>query len=223
MWPRRPTARHCQLLGEALAQFHLAGADFPLKRPNDLSLAGWRSLFEACRERAHEVEAGLADELARELDFIESRWPSDLAIGTIHADLFPDNVFFLGDRLSGIIDFYFACTDFYAYDLAVCLNAWCFEPNNSFNATKARGFIANYRKIRPLPAAEYAALPLLARGSALRFLLTRLYDWLNHPPGAFVKPKDPLEYLRKLRFHTAVSSPGGYGLDPPPLGLGLAP
>ena len=223
MWPRRPTARHCQLLGEALAQFHLAGADFPLKRPNDLSLAGWRSLFEACRKRAHEVEPGLADELARELDFIEARWPTDLAIGTIHADLFPDNVFFLGDRLSGIIDFYFACTDFYAYDLAVCLNAWCFEPNNSFNATKARGFITSYRKIRPLPAAEYAALPLLARGSALRFLLTRLYDWLNHPPGAFVKPKDPLEYLRKLRFHAAVSSPGGYGLDPPPLGLGLAP
>ena len=164
MWPRRPTARHCQLLGEALAQFHLAGADFPLKRPNDLSLAGWRSLFEACRERAHEVQPGLADELARELDFIEARWPRDLAIGTIHADLFPDNVFFLGDRLSGIIDFYFACTDFYAYDLAVCLNAWCFEPNNSFNATKARGFIASYRKIRPLPAAEYAALPLLAQG-----------------------------------------------------------
>ena len=223
MWPRRPTARHCQLLGEALARFHLAGADFPMKRPNDLSLAGWRGLFEACRTRAHEVQPGLADELARELDLLESAWPQDLAAGTIHADLFPDNVFFLGDRLSGIIDFYFACTDFYAYDVAVCLNAWCFEPNNSFNATKARGFIASYRKVRPMPRDEYAALPLLARGSAMRFLLTRLYDWLNHPPGAFVKPKDPMEYLRKLRFHSAVSGPGGYGLDPPPLGLGLAP
>ncbi len=214
MWPRRPTPRHCQLLGEALARFHLAGADFPMRRPNDLSLAGWRRLFEACRGRAHEVAPGLADELARELDLIEQRWPKDLAIGTIHADLFPDNVFFLQDRLSGIIDFYFACTDAYAYDVAVCLNAWCFEPNLSFNATKARGLIASYRKARPMPASEIEALPLLARGSALRFLLTRLYDWLNHPPGAFVKPKDPLEYLRKLRFHAAVGGPGEYGLDP---------
>jgi homoserine kinase type II len=214
MWPRRPTPRHCQLLGEALARFHLAGADFPMRRPNDLSLAGWRRLFEACRARAHEVAPGLADELARELDLIEQRWPKDLAIGTIHADLFPDNVFFLQDRLSGIIDFYFACTDAYAYDVAVCLNAWCFEPNLAFNATKARGLIANYRKARPMPASEIEALPLLARGSALRFLLTRLYDWLNHPPGAFVKPKDPVEYLRKLRFHAAVAGPGEYGLDP---------
>ncbi|MEA2783273.1 MAG: homoserine kinase type [Rhodospirillaceae bacterium] len=214
MWPRRPTARHCQLLGEALARFHLAGADFPMRRANDLSIAGWRPLFEACRLRADEISPGLADELARELDYIESHWRSDLAIGTIHADLFPDNVFFLGDRLSGIIDFYFACTDFYAYDVAVCLNAWCFEPNLSFNATKARGLIAYYGKVRPMPEGELAALPLLARGSALRFLLTRLYDWLNHPPGAFVKPKDPIEYLRKLRFHAAVGGPGGYGLDP---------
>ncbi len=214
MWPRRPTARHCQLLGEALAKFHLAGADFSGRRTNDLSLAGWRRLFAACRDRAHEVSPGLADELARELDLIEARWPKDLAIGTIHADLFPDNVFFLQERLSGIIDFYFACTDAYAYDVAVCLNAWCFEPNLAFNATKARGLIANYRKVRPMPTAEIAALPLLARGSALRFLLTRLYDWLNHPPGAFVKPKDPIEYLRKLRFHAGVGGPGEYGLDP---------
>ena len=214
MWPRRPTPRHCQLLGEALAKFHLAGADFPLRRANDLSLAGWRRLFEACRNRAHEVSPGLGDELARELDLIERGWPKDLAIGTIHADLFPDNVFFLQDRLSGIIDFYFACTDAYAYDVAVCLNAWCFEPNLAFNATKARGLVANYRRARPMPAAEIEALPLLARGSALRFLLTRLYDWLNHPPGAFVKPKDPIEYLRKLRFHAGVVGPGEYGLDP---------
>jgi homoserine kinase type II len=201
-------------VGEALANFHLAGADFTMRRPNDLSLAGWRRLFEACRERAHEVSPGLADELARELDLMERQWPRDLATGTIHADLFPDNVFFLQDRLSGIIDFYFACTDFYAYDVAVCLNAWCFEPNLAFNATKARGLIANYRKLRAMPKEEIAALPLLARGSALRFLLTRLYDWLHHPAGAFVKPKDPVEYLRKLRFHAAVSGPGGYGLDP---------
>ena len=156
---------------------------------------------------------GLADEIGRELATFEADWPSDLAAGVIHADLFPDNVFFLGDRLSGIIDFYFACNDFYAYDLAVCLNAWCFEPDNSFNATKARLLIGAYNKVRPVPAAEMAALPLLARGSALRFLLTRLYDWLNHPAGAFVRPKDPLEYLQKLRFHRAVKSPAAYGVD----------
>ncbi len=213
MWPRKPNARHCQLLGEALANFHLAGSDFTMKRPNDLSVAGWRRLFDSCRARAHEVSPGLAEELGRELEVIERQWPGDLAIGTIHADLFPDNVFFLQDRLSGIIDFYFACTDFYAYDVAICLNAWCFEPNLSFNTTKARNFIANYCKLRPMPKAEIELLPLLARGSALRFLLTRLYDWLNHPPGAFVKPKDPIEYLRKLRFHAGVTGPGGYGLD----------
>src|SRR5579871_606862 len=214
MWPRRPTARHCQLLGEALARFHLAGADFALRRPNDLSLAGWPRLAEACAARADEVSPGLGDELARELAFLQAHWPERLATGTIHADLFPDNVFFLGDRLSGIIDFYFACTDFYAYDIAVCLNAWCFEPNLAFNATKARGLIANYARVRPIPPEETEALPLLARGSALRFLLTRLYDWLHHPSGAFVKPKDPVEYLRKLRFHAQVAGPGGYGLDP---------
>src|SRR5262249_10343625 len=156
-------------------------------------------------------------------DLLESLWPQDLAAGTIHADLFPDNVFFLGDRLSGIIDFYFACTDFYAYDVAVCLNAWCFEPNNSFNATKARGFIASYRKVRPLPRDEYGALPLLARGSAMRFLLTRLYDWLNHPPGSLVNPRDPRDLQPNRRLPAAASAPGGSAPAPPPLGLGLAP
>jgi homoserine kinase type II len=213
MWPRRPTPRQCQLLGEALARMHLAGADYRGVRANALSLAGWRQLAEQTAARAGEVATGLADEIGRELAAFEADWPADLAAGVIHADLFPDNVFFLGDRLSGIIDFYFACNDFYAYDLAVCLNAWCFEPDNSFNATKARLLIGAYNKVRPIPAAEMAALPLLARGSALRFLLTRLYDWLNHPPGAFVKPKDPLEYLQKLRFHRAVKSPAAYGVD----------
>src|ERR1700741_815423 len=167
MWPRRPTARHCQLLGDALARFHLAGADFALRRPNDLSLAGWPRLADACTARDDEVSPGLGEELTRELAYLRANWPYSLAIGTIHADLFPDNVFFLGDRLSGIIDFYFACTAFYAYDLAVCLNAWCFEPNLAFNATKTRGLVAYYRKVRELPAEELAGLPLLARGSAL--------------------------------------------------------
>ena len=143
---------------------------------------------------------------------LEADWPGDLPAGVIHADLFPDNVFFLGDRLSGIIDFYFACNDFLAYDLAICLNAWCFEGDGSFNVTKARLMLTAYGKARPVSAAEIDALPLLARGSALRFLLTRLYDWLNHPEGALVKPKDPLEYLHRLRFHAGVRGPGAYGL-----------
>jgi homoserine kinase type II len=211
MWPRRPTPRQCQLLGEAMARMHLAGADYSGWRPNNLSVAGWERLYEATAERAQEVAPGLADEISSELRSLRSSWPERLAAGVIHADLFPDNVFFLGDRLSGIIDFYFACNDFYAYDLAVCLNAWCFELDNSFNVTKARLMITAYDKVRPIPEAEMAALPLLARGSALRFLLTRLYDWLNHPAGAFVKPKDPLEYLGKLRFHRDVKTAAAYG------------
>ncbi len=131
----------------------------------------------------------------------------------IHADLFPDNVFFRDRTLSGLIDFYFACTDFLAYDIAICLNAWCFEGDLSFNVTKARLFVASYRAARPLDESELMALPLLARGSALRFLLTRLYDWLNQTAGALVRPKDPLEYLRKLRFHRGIIGPAAYGID----------
>jgi homoserine kinase type II len=213
MWPRRILPFHCAGVGGALAKLHLAGANFALQRANNLSVAGWRGLFEACRARAHEVRPGLADELGAELDALERSWPRDLPSGVIHADLFPDNVFFRHEAVSGLIDFYFACTDALAYDLAICLNAWCFEPDGSFNVTKARLMLASYRAVRPLAGGEFAALPLLARGSALRFLLTRLYDWLNHPPGAFVRPKDPLEYLQKLRFHRSVTQPSAYGLD----------
>jgi homoserine kinase type II len=183
-----------------------------MSRPNSLSTEGWRNLYGACRERADEVRPGLAAELGEELERLEAAWPQDLPKGVIHADLFPDNVFFRGDTLSGLIDFYFACTDFLAYDVAICLNAWCFELDGSFNVTKARLLLSNYRAVRPIGADELAALPLLARGSALRFLLTRLYDWLNQPPGALVRPKDPLEYLQKLRFHRRVDGPAAYGL-----------
>jgi homoserine kinase type II len=212
MWPRRPTERHCQQLGAALADLHLKGRDFGLTRANALSLAGWEKLVAATKDRAGEVEAGLGKVITDELAFLQSHWPADLEVGVIHADLFPDNVFFLNDRLSGLIDFYFACTDFLAYDLAICLNAWCFEPDHSFNITKARLMVQAYQAVRPIPATEIAALPILCRGSALRFLLTRLYDWLNHPPGAFVKPKDPREYLRKLRFHQGAASASAYGI-----------
>ena len=179
MWPRKVLTLHCAPVGEALARLHIAGAGFQLQRPNALSLAGWKSLYESCRPRADEVRKGLAEELGKELDYIEQHWPRDLPSGVIHADLFPDNVFFLDDKLSGMIDFYFACNDFLAYDVAICLNAWCFEPDISFNATKARRLVRAYDKVRKLTPAEIEALPLLARGSALRFLLTRLYDWLD--------------------------------------------
>lgn len=213
MWPRRIQPFHCAALGRALAALHRAGASFTRSRPNNLSVAGWRRLFEACAARAGEVQPGLADELSGELRLLERDWPCGLPTGVIHADLFPDNVFFRDRAVSGLIDFYFACSDFLAYDVAVCLNAWCFEADGSLNVTKARLLLDNYRQARPLSVDELAALPLLARGSALRFLLTRLFDWLNQPAGALVRPKDPLEFLRRLRFHRSVEGVRDYGLD----------
>jgi homoserine kinase type II len=210
---RRIRLEHCSALGGALARLHLAGADFAMQRDNALSLGGWRTLFEACRARADQVLPGLEAELEDELRTLEQAWPGSLPRGVIHADLFPDNVFFDGPRVSGIIDFYFACTDLVAYDLAICLNAWCFEPDGAFNITKARQMLAAYRSLRPFTARELEALPLLSRGAALRFLLTRLYDWHNQIEGALVRPKDPLEYLHKLRFHRGLKGPGAYGLD----------
>jgi len=212
MWPRRPNPAQCGALGETLAGLHLAGKDFPGRRHNNLSVGGWRPLLVASGERAHEVRQGLADELDVHLAGLERDWPRDLPTGVIHADLFPDNVFFRGDVLTGVIDFYFACTDFLAYDLAICLNAWCFESDGAFNVTKARRMFAGYRRRRDLQPAEVAALPVLARGAAMRFLLTRLYDWLYTPAGALVTRKDPLAYLTRLRFHAASLSAADYGL-----------
>jgi homoserine kinase type II len=212
VWPRKPNVAHCAGVGEALAKMHLAGQNFAISRANALSVSGWRPLFELASGRADGVQPGLCELIARELDYLESGvWPKSLPQGVIHADLFPDNVFFLGEKLSGIIDFTFACNDTLAYDVAICLNAWCFEADHSFNVTKARAFLSAYGRERKLSEAEQAALPLLARGSALRFLLTRLVDWLNVPPGALVKPKDPLEYARKLRFHQSVATVRDYG------------
>ena len=213
MWIRRPAANHCAALGEALARLHLAGADFPLRRRNALSADGWRPLYVASAAGADTVQPGLRDAIEKELTLLEGAWPSGLPEGVIHADLFPENVFFLGDKLSGLIDFYFACTDTLAYDVAICLNAWCFEPDHSYNVTKGRALLQGYVGARPLSVEERVALPLLARGAALRFLLTRLVDWLNVPPGALVRPKDPLEYFRKLRFHQAVTGVRDYGID----------
>jgi len=210
---RRPSPRHCAALDEALAKLHLAGLDFKQRRANALSVEGWRPLYEVCCGRANEVQPELQAFLAAELSHLEQTWPRDLPQGVIHADLFPDNVFFLGNALSGLIDFYFACTDALAYDVAICLNAWCFESDHAYNVTKGRGLLQAYAQVRPLADVERAALPLLARGAALRFLLTRLVDWFDVPPGALVRPKDPIEYYRKLRFHQAVKSARDYGID----------
>ena len=212
LWIRRPNPGHCAAVGEALARLHLAGADFKIKRANALSIDSWRPLYEHAGPRGDSIRPGLCNEIVKELDVLEKNWPRELPQGVIHADLFPDNVFFLGDKLSGLIDFYFACTDTLAYDVAVCLNAWCFEADHSYNVTKGRALLNAYSKVRALSARERDALPMLARGAAIRFLLTRLVDWLAVPDGALVRPKDPLEYYRKLRFHQSVKSIEDYGL-----------
>ncbi|TFF17770.1 homoserine kinase [Jiella endophytica] len=213
MWTRRPGPAECRAVGVALARMHEAAANFPLTRQNGLAPGDWRPLYESCNGRADEVEPGLSAEIEAELADFEARWPADLPWGVIHADLFPDNVFFLAGELSGLIDFYFACNDLLAYDLAITLGAWCFEQDGSYNVTKGRALMAGYASVRPLEEAEYESLPMLCRGAAMRFMLTRLYDWLTVPDDSFVTKKDPREYLRKLRFHRGVRDASEYGLE----------
>ena len=212
MWLRKPEARHCREVGRALAEMHVAGEGFAIARPNALSLDSWQPLWEKSEARADEVETGLKDEISADLAFLGKNWPKNLPTGVIHADLFPDNVFFLDDKLSGLIDFYFACNDLLVYDVSICLNAWCFEKDGAYNITKGMALLEGYQSVRPLSTDEASALPVLCRGSALRFFLTRLYDWLMTPAGALVVKKDPLEYLKKLRFHRQVASSAEYGL-----------
>jgi homoserine kinase type II len=212
MWLRKPAPRHCREVGRAMASMHLAARDFALRRANALTLGDWRPLWEKAKPRANEVEAGLEAEVEADLAALSDGWPSDLPTGVIHADLFPDNVFFLGDKVSGIIDFYFACNDLLAYDIATGLNAWCFEKDGSYNLTKGTALLEGYQSVRPLEAEEIEALPLLARGSALRFMLTRLYDWLTIADGALVNKRDPMEYVRRLRFHRQIGSASEYGI-----------
>ncbi|MDE2238363.1 MAG: homoserine kinase [Rhodospirillales bacterium] len=212
VWPRQIRVAHCEPLGAALARLHLAGEGFAMTRRNGLGPDAWEPLLAKSLPHADSVLGGLGAELQAWLGQIEAEWPKNLPVGQIHADLFPDNVFFLDGKLSGLIDFYFACTDILAYDIAICLNAWCFETHAELNVTRSRALLRGYQSVRPLSQAEIDALPVLARGAAIRFLLTRLYDWLNTPAGALVTPKDPLDYYRRLRFHFAVSGAGAYGL-----------
>ena len=200
---RRPTAAHCREAGIGLAELHLAAAGFPETRANDLGQAAWASMFRGLTNAANDLKPGLAAVIEGDLRQIAEAWPSDLPTGVIHADYFPDNVFFKAGQFAGAIDFYFACNDALAYDVAIALNAWCFEPDGSFNITSARQLVAGYESRRPLSDAERAALPILAHGAAMRFFLTRLADWGATPEGALVRPKDPLEYERKLAVHRA--------------------
>ncbi len=212
MWVRRPKPVHCEYVGRTLARLHLAGAGFELTRQNALGPAGWPGLFDQFREEADGIVPGLRDLISGEVNVLARDWPAGLPSGVIHADLFPDNIFFLRGDVSGVIDFYFACNDAFGYDLAICLNAWCFEPDYAFNVTKGQALLRGYESVRPLTVDEREAMPLLARGAALRFLLTRAYDWLHTSDDALVHPKDPMEYARRLRFHQSIRSPGEYGL-----------
>ncbi|HUI19897.1 MAG TPA: homoserine kinase [Methylocella sp.] len=212
MWHPRPSVRRCAAVGEALGKLHRSGADFAGCRSNALGIEAWPALFEEARARVGEVRPSLGEEIEKELAFLKGNWPRHLPRGVIHADLFPDNVLFVGDELSGLIDFYFACVDALAYDVAICVNAWCFEPDGSFNISKGLAFFSAYEGVRKLNGSEIEALPVLLRGAALRFTLTRLVDWLNVPADALVHPKDPLEYFRKLCFHQKIASTRELGL-----------
>ncbi|MDR3326099.1 MAG: homoserine kinase [Rhodospirillaceae bacterium] len=209
-WPRHITTHHCATIGKAIANIHIKGLSFPQSRTNSLGFNFWRQLFEQEYNQINEIKSSLSDLINHELNYLEHNWPKDLPIGIIHADLFPDNVLYQNDKISGIIDFYFACTDFLAYDIAICFNAWCFEHDDTFNINKASLLLSNYQQIRKLSVPEFNALPILARGASIRFLLTRLYDYFNTPTDAFVKQKDPLEYERKLRFHAKINVANDY-------------
>ena len=218
---KSPTPTHCHALGQAMGKLHLAGRDFGrdfgpdfgMTRPNRQGMAHWQKLFSACRARADEVLPDMEKIIADTLAHLQENWPSDLPQGVIHADLFPDNVFFEKTELSGLIDFYFACTDFFAYDVAITLNAWCFEPDINFNITKARALLAGYQQSRKMTPEETHALPILASGAAVRFLLTRLYDYLHPKNAGLLEPKNPIDYLRRLRFHKSVTHARDYGLE----------
>lgn len=206
-WPRAPTPAHGAQMGGALARMHQAGQDFRQGRENGMALPEWRRLIDLCAARAEGVEPGLAAFLQAELDFLEKNLPSGLPRGAVHADLFPDNVFFQGDKLSGIIDFYFACTETLAYDLMLTVNAWAFDAKGVADPQKIAALLQAYNEARPLTAEERRALPLFGRAAALRITATRLYDLLHPAPGAVVTPKNPLAHVNILRFYHSTQGP----------------
>ncbi|MEJ6596059.1 homoserine kinase [Parasphingorhabdus sp.] len=198
-----PTITQAEAMGQALGGMHSALADFKPERRNILDHDGWRALAKQCGPaQLDNIAPGLAVAIAQELDHLDKHWPHELPRSAIHADLFPDNVLMLGDRVTGLIDFYFSCTDIRAYDLAVTHAAWCFsEDGSDFHQPISQALIDGYESAFTLSDAERKALPLLARGAALRFLLTRAYDWINTPAGALVTRKDPRAFLHRLQFY----------------------
>ena len=205
-----PSPVHCAAVGHALADLHQATSSFKMDRPNTLSLEGWIDLAAQTADGADRCEPGLGQLIADEIGYLQQHWPIDLPIGVTHSDLFPDNVLFTGSKITGIIDFYFSATDFLAYDLAVLVNAWCFDFNHQLDRKRAKAIIETYDTARPLTAAETLAMPILMRGAALRFMLTRLYDWLNQQADALVKVKDPLDYKIRLHQHRALKDLADY-------------
>lgn len=213
MSPRRPDVEQCRQLGAAMANMHLALQDSALARPNSLSIDAWSDLYEGRENVAASLAPNLASLISGDLERLHAQWPDPelLPRGIIHADLFPDNAFFLGDQFSGVIDFYFACTDMLAYDVAIALNAWCFEARGEFNMTKGRALMSGYAGVRDFTPEERDALPALIHGAAMRFFLTRLVDWTDTPADALVRPKNPVEYAEKLGFHRLARTVEDYG------------
>jgi homoserine kinase type II len=211
-WLRDPEAVEVEAAGAMLARLHVAAAGFLVQRDNPVGPTAWRALADRCATAATGEDRAILDEVEATLARLGDPWSDGLPTGPIHADYFPDNVLFEDGAVSGVIDFYFGCTGALAYDLAIALNAWCFEADASFNMTKGQALLAGYEEVRPLDAAEVAALPVLARGAALRFLLTRTLDLLDVPAGALVKPHDPMPYDRRLAFHRKIAHAAEYGL-----------
>lgn len=199
----------CREVGINAAKLHLITKDLTGKRENKLSINSWRKIYIKVKKNCSKIHPNLPEIIEKNLDEIEKNWPKNIPSGIIHADLFPDNIFFKNNKLSGIIDYYFSCYDYYAFEIAICLNALCFEGKNenlSFNVTKAKKFIDGYSNIRKLTEEEKKSLKVLCQGAAIRFLLTRVFDYLNLTEGAIVKIKDPVEYLKRLEFHDSVTN-----------------
>ena len=199
----------CYQVGTYAAKLHQITKKLNIKRENKLSVNSWREIYNKVRKNCTKIDKNLPEIIEKNLNDIEKNWPKNIPSGIIHADLFPDNIFFKKNKLSGIIDYYFACHDFYAFEIAICLNALCFEgskENLSFNVTKATKFINGYSSIRKLTDEEKNSLIILCKGAAIRFLLTRVFDYLNLTEGALVKIKDPIEYLKRLEFHDGVKN-----------------
>ena len=203
------TPGNCHEVGIYTAKLHMITKNLNIKRTNRLSVNSWRLIYRKIQKDCSKIYPDLTKIIERNLEVIEDKWPKNIPRGIIHADLFPDNIFFKGNKLTGIIDFYFSCYDFYALEIAICLNALCFEGKNenlSFNVTKAKKFIDGYSSIRKLTEEEKESLKILCHGAAMRFLLTRVFDYLNLTEDALVKIKDPVEYLKRLEFHNSVKN-----------------